>query len=59
MISKVIAKRLKTLLPAIISQEQLSYVEGKQILDSILTAHEDIHSLSTSKKTGMIIKLDM
>eukprot|EP00253_Pinus_taeda_P004868 PITA_04868 len=37
-ISKVIANRLKVILPGIISQEQSGYVEGRQILDNILLA---------------------
>eukprot|EP00253_Pinus_taeda_P007706 PITA_07706 len=44
-ISKVIANRLKMILPGIISQEQSGYVEGRQILDNILLAQEMIHSL--------------
>lgn len=35
-ISKVIANRLKPLLPTLMSEEQTSYVEGKQILDNII-----------------------
>ena len=44
-ISKVIANRLKPLLPGLISPEQSGYVEGRQILDNILLAQEMIHSL--------------
>ena len=33
-ISKVIANRLKPLLPALISEEQTGYVEGRQILNN-------------------------
>lgn len=48
-ISKVIANRLKLLLPQLISPEQLGYVEGRQILDGIILMHEIIHSLKHSK----------
>ena len=58
-ISKVIANRLKPLLPGIISLEKSRFVEGQQILDGIITAHEAIHSLKTSRRSGILIKLDM
>lgn len=48
-ISKVVANRLKPLLPLLISQEQSGYVEGRQILDGILLSHEIIHSIKQSK----------
>eukprot|EP00253_Pinus_taeda_P026591 PITA_26591 len=49
-ISKVIANKLKVILPGIISQEQSGYVEGRQILDNILLAQEMIHSLHSRKE---------
>lgn len=58
-ISKVIANRLKLLLPMLISPEQSGYVEGRQILDDIILTHEIIHSLKHSKQAGMILKIDL
>ena len=58
-ISKVIANRLKPLLPLLISPEQSGYVEGRQIMDGILLTHEIIHSLKHSKQAGMLLKLDL
>jgi hypothetical protein len=58
-ITKVIANRLKPILPTIISNEQSGYVEGRQIMDSIILANEVIHSLKTLKIPGMLIKLDL
>lgn len=37
-ISKIIANRMKRILPGIISEEKLSYVEGRQILENVLLA---------------------
>eukprot|EP00253_Pinus_taeda_P035804 PITA_35804 len=58
-ISKVVASRLKPLLPTLISSEQTGFVEGRQILDNIIQAHEVIHSLTCNKREGMIMKLDI
>jgi hypothetical protein len=58
-ISKVIANRLKPLLPSLISEEQTGFVEGWQILDNINHAHELIHTLKTQRRGGMIIQLDL
>ena len=54
-ISKVMENRLNHILPLIISEEQSIFVEGRQIMDNILLAHEMIHSLQSQKKAGMII----
>eukprot|EP00253_Pinus_taeda_P011878 PITA_11878 len=58
-ISKVIANRLKPILPGIISEEQSGYVEGRQILDNILLAQEMIHTLHSRKETRMLMQLDL
>eukprot|EP00253_Pinus_taeda_P016327 PITA_16327 len=48
-ISKVIVNRLKPLLPTLVLEEQTGYVEGRQILNNIIQAHEVVHSLITNK----------
>jgi hypothetical protein len=59
LLTKVIARRLKPILPGIISLEQSGYVEGRQIMDSVILAHEVIHSLQKTRMPGMILKLDL
>ena len=58
-ISKVIANRHKPLLPTLVSEEKTGYVEGRQILNNIIQAHEVVHSLKNNKQAGMIIQLDL
>eukprot|EP00253_Pinus_taeda_P003713 PITA_03713 len=58
-VSKVVALRLKPLLPLIISPEQSGYVEGRQITDGIILTHEIIHSLKQTKNPGMLLKIDL
>jgi len=59
LITKVIANRLKPLLPLLISPEQTGYVEGRQIMDGSILSNEVIHSLKILKKPGMLLKLDL
>jgi exonuclease III len=49
LLTKIIATRLKPILPFLISPEQSGYVEGRQILDNVILAHEVIHSLRSTK----------
>jgi hypothetical protein len=58
-ISKVIANRLKPLLPTLISQEHVGFVEGRQIMENIIHSHELIHTLEIQRRGGMIIQLDL
>ncbi|WZZ52971.1 hypothetical protein YC2023_053078 [Brassica napus] len=61
-ISKILCNRLKTVLPAIISETQGAFVSGRLISDNIIIAHEMIHGLRTDKKVAegwMAIKTDM
>ena len=53
------SRRLEPILLTIISPEKSGYVEGRQILDSVILAHEVIHSLKKTKTPGMLLKLDL
>eukprot|EP00253_Pinus_taeda_P022189 PITA_22189 len=58
-ISKVLANRLKPLLPTLILGEQFVYVEGRQILNNIIQAQEVVHSLTCKRQARMIMQLDI
>ena len=58
-ISKIIANRLRPLLPLIISPEHVGFVEGRKILDGIILIHETIHTVKIEKILGMLMKLDL
>ena len=61
-ISKVVANRLKTILPSIISETQSTFVPGHLITDNILVAFETFHYMQNNrrgKKRQVALKLDM
>ncbi|CAN6679166.1 unnamed protein product [Malus baccata var. baccata] len=61
-LSKVLANRLKAVMPKIISPSQNAFVSGRQIQDNIGIAHEVFHFLKGRKskhKFEMGIKIDM
>lgn len=56
-LAKVLAGRLKRVLPSIISSPQRAFVEGRHILNGVLVANECIHSRHKDKLPGVLCKL--
>jgi hypothetical protein len=59
LVTKIIATRLKDILPGIILENQGGFIKGHQILDNIVLVQEALHSSTQCKEKGTIIKLDL
>jgi len=61
LVTKVIANRLKEVLPTIISDNQSTFTPGRMIINNVLIAFEVFHSIHCHSRVngGMAIKLGM
>jgi len=60
LVTKVIANRLKTCLPSIVSENQSAFVPGRMITDTILIAFKIFHDMPSCPKSngGIALNLD-
>jgi Reverse transcriptase (RNA-dependent DNA polymerase) len=57
-ISKVLTNRLSGIMNNIVDEAQVAFIQGRFILDNVLTAHEIIHYAKIYKQKGIILKID-
>ena len=57
-VAKLLAKRLKRVLPTIINEAQSAFIEGRHLLQSVLIANEVIDEAKRSTKPCCIFKVD-
>ena len=56
--TKVLTNRLSLILHRLIATNQSAFIKGRYILESVVTAHEVLHSVHASKEKGLVLKLD-
>ncbi|XP_016207070.1 uncharacterized protein LOC107647514 [Arachis ipaensis] len=57
-ISKVLVRRMRSVMPGLVGQTQTAFVQGRKIHDGALIACETVHWLNARKMKAVIIKLD-
>ncbi|XP_057444081.1 uncharacterized protein LOC130736256 [Lotus japonicus] len=57
-VSKILAKRLKGVLPKLIDESQSAFLDGRNMLDSILIANEVVHDANRKGVPTMVFKVD-
>jgi hypothetical protein len=56
--SRVLTSSLENVCHKIIAKEQSAFIKGRFILESVVIAHEVLHTIHQSKQPGVILKLD-
>lgn len=58
MFSKLLTNRLGTVAQRLVATNQSVFIKGRYILESVVVAHEIVHSLHKSQEKGVVLKLD-
>jgi hypothetical protein len=56
--TKVATLRLNNVADHVVRPSQTAFMQGRNILDGVVTLHETVHELHSKKLNGVILKLD-
>ena len=57
-ITKVLTNRFSPLAHKVIGDNQTGFMKGRNILEGVVILHEVVHELKSSRKKGIILKID-
>ena len=57
-VSKLLANRLKRIMPFIIDERQTAFIAGRQLLHSVIIANETVDEAIRGQKTCLVFKVD-
>nr|KYP55936.1 Transposon TX1 uncharacterized [Cajanus cajan] len=57
-LAKILANRLKKVLPSIIDDRQSAFLEGRNLLQSVVIANETLYEVKKEKKSYIFFKVD-
>ena len=57
-ITKVLTNRFSPLAQTVIGSNQTGFLKGRNILKGVVVLHEVVHKLKTTKRKGLIMKID-
>ena len=57
-VSKILARRLKKVMPSIIDERQSAFIEGRHLLHGVLVANEVVEEAKRKQKSCIVFKVD-
>jgi hypothetical protein len=55
---KVVVRRLTKVVEKLVSQSQIAFIPGRNIMEGTIILHETLHKLHRKRMNGVILKLD-
>ena len=56
--TKVLTNRLVPIAKKVVGKQQTCFIKGRNIFEGVVVLHEVLHKLRTSKRKGLIMKID-
>jgi hypothetical protein len=56
--TKVLTNRVSGIADRLVASNETTFIKGRYILKSVVTAHEILHNVHQSKQHGLVLKLD-